>query len=102
MRGPRTGTEARRGVALFAALWLVVAIGVVALQFSIEARERRLAAANTIELAEARAAAMAGVEHAHARLDRVLRQRAIQGAGTANLRAADPWLDADTLVTIDA
>jgi general secretion pathway protein K len=96
------GARERRGVALFAALWLVVAIGVVALQFSLEARERRLAAANTIELAEARAAAMAGVEHAHARLDRVLRQRALQGAGPENRRAADAWLDSDTLVMIDA
>ena len=90
----------RRGVALFAALWLVVAIGVVALEFSLEARERRLAAANTVELAEARAAAMGGIEHAHARLDRALRQPALQGA-MAVLRAADPWLDADSLLQLD-
>ena len=31
----------RRGVALLAALWLVIAIVTVALQFSLEARERR-------------------------------------------------------------
>ena len=92
----------RRGVALFAALWLVVAIGVVALQFSLEARERRLAAANTIEIAAARAAAMGGVEHAHARLDRFLRDRTRQGAIPGNRRAFDPWADADTLVALDA
>ena len=90
----------RRGVALFAALWLVVAIGVVALEFSLEARQRRLAAANTVELAEARAAAMGGIEHAHARLDRVLRQPPLRGAAAA-LRAADPWIDADTLLRLD-
>ena len=90
----------RRGVALFAALWLVVAIGVVALEFSLEARQRRLAAANTVELAEARAAAMGGIQHAHARLDRALRQPALQGA-SAVFRAADPWLDADSLLQLD-
>ncbi len=96
----RPFTTNRRGVALFAALWLVVAIGVVALEFSLEARQRRLAAANTVELAEARAAAMGGIEHAHARLDRALRQPPLQGA-TAALRAADPWVDADTLLRLD-
>ena len=94
------GRTERRGVALFAALWLVVAIGVVALEFSLEARQRRLAAANTVELADARAAAMGGIEHAHARLDRALRQPALQGA-SAVLRAADPWLDADSLLRLD-
>ena len=88
-------------MALFAALWLVVAIGVVALEFSLEARHRRLAAANTVELADARAAAMGGVEHAHARLDRALRQPLLQGTGSTNLRASDPWLDADTLLRLD-
>ena len=97
---PRVRSPERRGVALFAALWLVVAIGVVALEFSLEARQRRLAAANTIELADARAAAAGGIEHAHARLDRALRQPALQGP-SATLRAADPWLDADSLLRLD-
>ena len=92
----------RQGFALFAALWLVVAIGVVALQFSLEARERRFAAANTVEFAEARAAAMGGIDHAHARLDRMLRDRALRQPLPATLRAADPWLDADTLVALVA
>lgn len=97
----RTALRDRSGVALFAALWLIVAIGVVALEFSLEARQRRLAAANTVELAEAQAAAMGGIEHAHARLDRALRQPPLQGAASANLRAADPWVDADTLLRLD-
>ena len=92
----------RRGVALFTALWLVVAIGIVGLQFSLEARERRLAAANTVELAQSRAAALAGVEHAQARLERLARQLTLTGTGVANLRIQDPWLDVDTLVRIDA
>jgi general secretion pathway protein K len=97
----RTEPFARRGVALFTALWLVVAIGIVGLQFSLEARERRLAAANTVEIAQSRAAALAGVEHAQARLERLVRQMPLTGTGVANLRSQDPWLDADTLVRID-
>jgi general secretion pathway protein K len=90
----------RRGVALFTALWLVVAIGVVGLQFSLEARERRLAAANTVEIAQSRAAALAGIEHAQARLERLTRQPVLQ-SGQPGSRALDTWLDADTLVRID-
>jgi general secretion pathway protein K len=92
----------RRGVALFTALWLVVAIGIVGLQFSLEARERRLAATNTVEIAQSRAAALAGVEHAQARLERLARQLMLTGTGVATLRSQDPWLDVDTLVRIDA
>ena len=97
MTGPRSP---RRGVALFTALWLVVAIGVVGLQFSLEARERRLAAANTVEFAQSRAAANAGVEHAQARLERLGKQLTLLGTINQSLRSADPWLDADTLVQI--
>ena len=92
----------RRGVALFTALWLVVAIGVVGLQFSLEARERRLAAANTVELAQSRAAAMAGIEHAQAQLERLARQLPFSSPGSFNQRAQDPWLGVDSLVRIDA
>jgi general secretion pathway protein K len=91
----------RRGVALFTALWLVVAIGIVGLQFSLEARERRLAAANTVEFAQSRASANAGVDHAQARLERLGRQLPLPGTAAAALRSQDPWLDVDTLVQID-
>lgn len=91
----------RRGVALFVALWLVVAIGVISLQFNLEGRQQRLVAANILELADARAAAHGGVEHALARLERTLRLPRVTGQGANALRAADPWLDADTLVRID-
>ena len=97
---PRGGFGDRRGVALFTALWLVVAIGVVGLQFSLEARERRLAAANTVEFAQSRAAALAGVEHAQARLERLARQPVLE-SGQLSTRAGDAWLGADTLVRID-
>ena len=91
----------RRGVALFAALWLVVAISVVGLQLSLEARERRLAAANAVEIAQSRASARAGIEHGQARLERLARQLTLP-AQAAGLRSQDPWLDADTLFRIDA
>jgi general secretion pathway protein K len=99
-RSRSRGNPRRRGVALFTALWLVVAIAIVGLQFSLEARARRLAAANAVEIAQSRAAALAGVEHAQARLERLARQLTPTGTGAASLRAADPWLDADTLVRI--
>jgi general secretion pathway protein K len=91
----------RRGVALFTALWLVVVIGIVGLQFSLEARERRLAAANGVEIAQSRAAALAGVEHAQARLERLARRALLLPTGSAVLRSSDPWLGVDTLVRID-
>jgi general secretion pathway protein K len=99
-RSSRRGSP-RRGIALFVALWLVVAIGVVALQFDLEGRQQRLVAANMIELADARATAHGGIDHALARLERTLRLPRVTGQGANQLRAADPWLDADTLVRID-
>ena len=47
----------RRGFALLAAIWLVVAIAAVALQFSLEARERRLLGIHTAERGKGLAAA---------------------------------------------
>src|SRR5690348_7113075 len=78
----------QRGFALIAALWLVVALSALTLQVSFVARERRLAAANTLEGLEARAAADAGLEHARARLTGVLRGGAL-----------DPWHRPDSLLT---
>ena len=97
----RRAADDRRGVALFVALWLVVAIGVISLQFGIEGRQQRLIAANILELGDARAAANGGIEHTLARLERTLRLPRVTGPGANALRAADPWLDADTLVRID-
>ena len=36
------GSRPRRGFAMIVALWLVVAIATVALQFSLDAKERRI------------------------------------------------------------
>lgn len=88
----------RNGFALLAAIWLVVAIAAVALQFSLEARERRLLGINTAERGKGRAAATGALNASQAALEAALRQ----GPGTGNarismLRGADPWLDADSV-----
>jgi general secretion pathway protein K len=88
----------RRGFALLAAIWLVVAIATVALQFSLEARERRLLGINTAERGKGRAAAIGALNASQAALEAALRM----GPGTGNarvagLRSADPWLDADSV-----
>ena len=86
----------RRGVALLTALWLVVAIAVVVLEFSIEAKERRQLGIDTAERGIARAAAAGALSVVHAKLDYALRTAAT-GRGAAGLRSSDPWLDVDSL-----
>ena len=83
----------RRGFALMASLWLVVAIAALSLQISAGARDRRLAVANTLEDQRAHAAASSGVEHARARLARL-----VDGGGGRGRTAwrdpqwmTDPW-----------
>jgi general secretion pathway protein K len=88
----------RRGFALLAAIWLIVAIATVALQFALEARERRLLGINTAERGKGRAAAIGALNASQAALEAALRQ----GPGTGNarvalLRGSDPWLDADSV-----
>jgi general secretion pathway protein K len=88
----------RRGFALLAAIWLIVAIATVALQFALEARERRLLGINTAERGKGRAAAIGALNASQAALEAALRQ--VPGAGnarTTGLRRADPWLDADSI-----
>lgn len=86
----------RSGFALLAAIWLCVAIAAVALQFSLDARERRLLGINTAERGRGRAAAVGALNSTQAALESSLRQ----GPGQRNaLRGSDPWLDADSLFT---
>jgi general secretion pathway protein K len=88
----------RRGVALLAALWLVVAIATVALQFSIEAHERRTFGILVSERGQQRALALGAFALVRAQLEQALRVGP-QGnnAAVARLRASDPWLDIDSL-----
>jgi general secretion pathway protein K len=61
-----------RGFALIAALWLLVVLSSVGLELSLAARDRRLVALNAAERAQAAWGARAGLEVAHARLERLL------------------------------
>jgi len=58
----------RRGFALVAALWLLVALGAVGLQTALASRARRQAAANLLDEVRARNAVVAGTEYARSRL----------------------------------
>jgi len=88
--------RARRGVALIAALWLVVAIAAVAVQFSLDARERRTLGLDASERGQQRALAAGALALTQARLEYALRV-APSGANVARLRASDPWLDVDSV-----
>lgn len=83
--------RARRGFALMASLWFMVAIAALSLEIASTGRDRRLAAANGVEEHQARSAALSGIDHARARLSRV----AIEGGDRSSWRDArrlvDPW-----------
>lgn len=90
--------SARRGFALVAALWLLVTMASVALAVALDARARRLIVANRVDDARARAAADAGLAHARARLDGLLRDDELRAALSAGGRTRDPWARLDTLL----
>jgi general secretion pathway protein K len=86
----------RRGVALITALWLVVAIAIVALQFSIDARDRRSLGLNASDRGMQRALAGGALKLIQAKLDYAIRI-AQQNRGNQMLRSSDPWLGIDSL-----
>ncbi|MGH7562776.1 MAG: general secretion pathway protein GspK [Gemmatimonadales bacterium] len=86
----------RRGFALIAALWLVVAISAVALDLSLATRERGRIAINVETGARLREAALGGLEEAHAVLDEHLTRNVRLGDALA---AADPWHGAGTALS---
>jgi type II secretory pathway component PulK len=86
----------RRGVALITALWLVVAIAIVALQFSIDARDRRSLGLNASDRGMQRALANGALKLMQAKLDYAIRI-AQQNRGNQMLRSSDPWLGIDSL-----
>jgi len=88
-------TRNRRGVALLAALWLVVAIAAVAAQFAIEARERRNVGILAAERGIQRAAAMGALAMTQAKLEYAMRV-APASANAARLSSSDPWLGIDS------
>ena len=80
----------RRGFALLAALWLLVALSLASLALGAAAHVRRLAAANLAERVRAEAAARAGLEQGRGRL-----ARRLAATGAALL---DPWRGVDSLL----
>ena len=88
--------RARRGVALLAALWLVVAIAAVALQFSIEAHDRRTVGILASERGIQRAAAMGALALTQAKLEYAL-SVAPTGASVQKLSSSDPWMGVDSM-----
>ena len=68
-------TGRREGFVLIAVLWLLVALGAVALDAALRSRARNLTAANFVDEARARGAAQAGVEYARSRLTAAVRDR---------------------------
>jgi len=87
-------------VALLAALWLVVVIASVALQFSLVARERALIGMAASERTRDRAASSGALATVMARMDNDLRMRAGVGGNAAALRSSDPWLGADSIYSV--
>lgn len=84
----------RRGFALIAALWLLTAISLVALDLSLRARDHRRSAANVQEDAVARGAADAGVAHARALLER----RLLVARRSGEDDWGDPWSRLDRVL----
>jgi type II secretory pathway component PulK len=89
----------RRGVALIAALWLVVAIGVVSLQFALDARERRMLGLHAADGGRAHAAALGALAEVQQQLDVALSSAAQNRQELAGTRAADPWMGIDSIMS---
>ena len=71
----------RRGVAMLAALWLVVGITVVAVEFSLVGRERRQVGIAAADRAHASAGALGAFATTRARLEAALRAGPTSTAG---------------------
>lgn len=82
---------------MMAAIWLTVAIAVVALEFARDAKERRTLGMDAAERGAGRAAALGVLAQTQERLERAIRQVAQSGNTNTVLRSSDPWLDVDSL-----
>jgi type II secretory pathway component PulK len=109
----RSAVRSRGGFVLIATLWLIVALSAVALDAALRSQPERLAAANRLDEARAREAALAGGEYARARLSEAmlerteeLRAEVARQSGTSGRRPnlatllfrEDPWHDPQGLV----
>ena len=91
----------RRGFALLAAVWFVVAITTVALQFALVARERRTLGLISSDRGRQRAVAAGALALMQAQMDYDLRNNGTASgrANLAGLQSSDPWLGADSIYT---
>ncbi|MDA1081528.1 MAG: type II secretion system protein GspK [Gemmatimonadetes bacterium] len=88
----------RRGIAMLAALWLVVGITVVILEFALVGRERREVGLAAADRARASAGALGAFAMTRARLEYALRMGPQSTAGAiGSAQSADPWLGVDSL-----
>jgi len=89
----------RRGFALLAALWFVLAIVTVKLQFELAAHERRNIGLVSADRGRQRAAAVGALAQLQAQMDYDLRNNGTASARTsvAGLQSSDPWLGADSI-----
>lgn len=89
--------RARRGMALFTALALLVLISGAAIELTAAAKPRRLASAALLDRAELDAAATGGIEHARAQLAQLMRVGALQSLRDP-ARVLDAWAAADGMI----
>ena len=90
--------KSRRGIALLAALWLIVAIAAIALEFMLVARERAMIGLNSADRGRHRARALGGLANMQARMEYDLRNGpATNNPLIANSQSADPWFGIDSL-----
>jgi type II secretory pathway component PulK len=92
-----TRRSSRRGVALLAALWLIVAIAAVALQFSLAARERRVLGLAAADRGRDIALATGALSSMQARMEYDLRNGPTGEAANSAISGADPWFGADSV-----
>lgn len=83
--------KSRRGFALIAALWLLVALAAIGTELGLAGRAWRRSAIARVDRQQATAGAEAGLAHAHARLEGVLAGSHEGNASLATRNAIDPW-----------
>ena len=89
--------NARRGVAMITAIFLIVAIAVLALQFAVDGKERRTLGINASDRGIQRAYASGALKLVEAKLDYAIRSIPQGRGNTQMLRSSDPWLGVDSL-----
>jgi type II secretory pathway component PulK len=89
--------KARRGVAMITAIFLVVAIAIVALQFSVDGKERRTLGMSASDRGVQRAYASGAMKLIQAKLEYAVRTLPQGRGNTQMLRSSDPWLGIDSL-----